>query len=131
LYRYDVAAFGDDVSGGARGGDTPMAEAVAAAVRSVQSLIGYFDLDPNRALDLVLEAYEQKPSNNGFLQLLGKVGTFHSCYFAVKAQLMTARVVHVINLGNPESEQPYCSVCFARKTSHKSWVLSFKTTPRD
>jgi len=43
---------------------------VAAAVRSVQSLIGYFDLDPNRALDLILEAFEQKPSNVGFLELL-------------------------------------------------------------
>ena len=58
-----LAAFGDDTSGGDGGdgggdggGSTPSAEAVAAAVRSVQSLIGYFDLDPNRALDLVLEA---------------------------------------------------------------------------
>ena len=63
-----MAAFGDDTSGGGGGdgdggdggGDgcnsTPSPEAVAAAVRSVQSLIGYFDLDPNRALDLVLEA---------------------------------------------------------------------------
>ena len=43
---------------------------MAAAVRSVQSLIGYFDLDPNRALDLILEAFEQKPANAGFLELL-------------------------------------------------------------
>ena len=43
----------------------------AAAIRSVQSLIGYFDLDPNRALDLVLDAYEHAPTQDGFMELLG------------------------------------------------------------
>ena len=42
-----------------------------AAVRSTQSLIGYFDLDPNRALDLVLDAYEHAPHQSGFMELLG------------------------------------------------------------
>jgi THO complex subunit 2 len=62
-----LAAFGDSGADG----NTPSSNTVAAAVRAVQSLIGYFDLDPNRALDLILEAYEQKPTNVGFLQLLG------------------------------------------------------------
>ena len=37
----------------------------------MQSLIGYFDLDPNRALDLVLDAYEHAPTQDGFMELLG------------------------------------------------------------
>ena len=31
-------------------------------IQNLQSLIGYFDLDPNRVLDLVLEALEAVPS---------------------------------------------------------------------
>ena len=31
-------------------------------IANIQSLIGYFDLDPNRVLDLVLEALEAVPS---------------------------------------------------------------------
>jgi THO complex subunit 2 len=31
---------------------------VESVIGTVQSLVGYFDLDPNRVLDLVLEAYE-------------------------------------------------------------------------
>ena len=78
-----MAAFGDDTSGGGGGdgdgggdggGDgcnsTPSPEAVAAAVRSVQSLIGYFDLDPNRALDLVLEA---ESSHSPLVRLFARI----------------------------------------------------------
>ena len=32
--------------------------------------MGYFDLDPNRVLDLVLEAYEQQPQNAAYLKLV-------------------------------------------------------------
>ena len=35
-----------------------------------QALIGYFDLDPNRCLDLVLEAAEQQPANRAYLRLI-------------------------------------------------------------
>ncbi|KAG7395941.1 THO complex subunit 2 [Phytophthora boehmeriae] len=35
------------------------------------ALIGYFDLDANRVLDLVLDAYEMHPRNDCFAQLLG------------------------------------------------------------
>ncbi len=34
------------------------------------SLIGFFDLDPNRVLDLVLHAFEQQPDNLAYLELL-------------------------------------------------------------
>eukprot|EP01097_Dermamoeba_algensis_P001391 TRINITY_DN151_c0_g2_i1.p1 TRINITY_DN151_c0_g2~~TRINITY_DN151_c0_g2_i1.p1 ORF type:complete len:361 (-),score=72.01 TRINITY_DN151_c0_g2_i1:58-1140(-) len=39
-------------------------------VQNIQSLIGYFDLDPNRVLDLVLEAFEHDPFNLQFLKIL-------------------------------------------------------------
>lgn len=35
------------------------------------ALVGYFDLDANRVLDLVLDAYEAQPSNDCFATLLG------------------------------------------------------------
>ena len=37
---------------------------------SPQALIGYFDLDPNRVLDLVLEAMEHQPGNDAYLKLV-------------------------------------------------------------
>ena len=57
----ELAALGDRDS-------TP--EAIASATRSIQSLIGYFDLDPNRALDLALDAAERKPEHAGLRRLL-------------------------------------------------------------
>ena len=33
-------------------------------------MIGYFDLDPNRVLDLVLEAAEHQPENDAFVRLV-------------------------------------------------------------
>ena len=38
-------------------------------VKEVKALIGFFDLDPKRVYDLVLEAYEQMPDQAAFLQL--------------------------------------------------------------
>lgn len=35
-----------------------------------QALIGYFDLDPNRVLDLVLDAALEQPRNTAFLALV-------------------------------------------------------------
>ena len=35
----------------------------------MKALIGFFDLDPKRVYDLVLEAYEQMPDQAAFLQL--------------------------------------------------------------
>ncbi len=38
-------------------------------VLEVKGLIGYFDLDPNRAIALALQAYAAQPGNAAFLQL--------------------------------------------------------------
>ncbi len=39
-------------------------------IKNILSLIGYFDLDPNRVLDIVLDAFEQQPANLSFVALL-------------------------------------------------------------
>ena len=49
------AAGGEDTS-------TRGTKQVSEVIANVQSLIGYFDLDPNRVLDLVLDALEAVPS---------------------------------------------------------------------
>lgn len=36
----------------------------------MQALIGYFDLDPNRVLDLVLDAAEIQPHNTAYHKLI-------------------------------------------------------------
>ncbi|GMI75251.1 EMBRYO DEFECTIVE 2793 [Hibiscus trionum] len=41
-----------------------------ARIGIIKSLIGHFDLDPNRVFDIVLECYELQPDNNAFLQLI-------------------------------------------------------------
>eukprot|EP01052_Picozoa_sp_SAG31_P009618 SAG31_NODE_509_length_14732_cov_13.043600_6_plen_1068_part_00 len=46
----------------------------------IQALIGYFDLDPNRCFDLVLEAFEQDLSNReAFLALVSLFKPSHAC----------------------------------------------------
>ena len=35
-------------------------------LQSIHSLIGYFNLDPNRVLDIILEAFERQPSQVNF-----------------------------------------------------------------
>ncbi|XP_022867780.1 THO complex subunit 2-like, partial [Olea europaea var. sylvestris] len=44
--------------------------ASAATVGIIKSLIGHFDLDPNRVFDIVLECFELQPDNNVFLDLI-------------------------------------------------------------
>ncbi|KAL2518582.1 THO complex subunit 2 [Abeliophyllum distichum] len=44
--------------------------ASAATVGIIKSLIGHFDLDPNRVFDIVLECFELQPDNNMFLDLI-------------------------------------------------------------
>jgi len=38
--------------------------------QNIFSLIGYFDLDPNRAIDVILTAYELNPENNLYISLI-------------------------------------------------------------
>ncbi|KAJ9546923.1 LOW QUALITY PROTEIN: hypothetical protein OSB04_019466 [Centaurea solstitialis] len=42
----------------------------AATVGIIKSLIGHFNLDPNRVFDIVLECFELQPDNNAFLNLI-------------------------------------------------------------
>ncbi|CAI9096818.1 OLC1v1033039C1 [Oldenlandia corymbosa var. corymbosa] len=42
----------------------------SAIVGIIKSLIGHFDLDPNRVFDIVLECFELQPDNNVFLELI-------------------------------------------------------------
>ncbi|KAF7132034.1 hypothetical protein RHSIM_Rhsim09G0087200 [Rhododendron simsii] len=44
--------------------------ASAATVGIIKSLIGHFDLDPNRVFDIVLECFELQPDNCVFLDLI-------------------------------------------------------------
>ncbi|XP_074309319.1 THO complex subunit 2 isoform X2 [Silene latifolia] len=39
-------------------------------IGTIKSLIGHFDLDPNRVFDIVLECFEMQPHNNLFLDLI-------------------------------------------------------------
>ncbi|KAK3270167.1 THO complex subunit 2 [Cymbomonas tetramitiformis] len=45
-------------------------DTVKATIRTIQSLIGYFDLDPNRVFGLILDSFEQQPENGNYLKLL-------------------------------------------------------------
>lgn len=52
---------------------------VAQTWKNVQSLIGYFDLDPNRVFDIILDAFEHEPENACFLQLLTHFNKNNAC----------------------------------------------------
>ncbi|KAG9443939.1 hypothetical protein H6P81_015279 [Aristolochia fimbriata] len=41
-----------------------------AMISTIKSLIGHFDLDPNRVFDIVLECFELQPDNRTFLDLI-------------------------------------------------------------
>ena len=43
--------------------------------QNIQSLIGYFSLDPNRLIDLLLSAFENSVENLAYLSLLKEFGT--------------------------------------------------------
>ncbi|XVE91824.1 hypothetical protein REPUB_Repub01dG0045100 [Reevesia pubescens] len=53
-----------------RGSEDSTQNASTARIGIIKSLIGHFDLDPNRVFDIVLECYELQPDNNAFLQLI-------------------------------------------------------------
>ncbi|CAM9500809.1 unnamed protein product, partial [Ectocarpus fasciculatus] len=43
----------------------------SAHIRYLTSVIGYFDLDPNRVVDVILDAFEQQLWNMSFVEVLG------------------------------------------------------------
>ncbi|KAK9275005.1 hypothetical protein L1049_022262 [Liquidambar formosana] len=53
-----------------RGSEASTENASAATIGIIKSLIGHFDLDPNRVFDIVLECFELQPDNNIFLELI-------------------------------------------------------------
>ncbi|KAK8627665.1 hypothetical protein V6N13_135270 [Hibiscus sabdariffa] len=53
-----------------RGSEDSTQNSSTARIGIIKSLIGHFDLDPNRVFDIVLECYELQPDNNAFLQLI-------------------------------------------------------------
>uniref|UniRef100_A0A453GQH8 THO complex subunit 2 N-terminal domain-containing protein n=1 Tax=Aegilops tauschii subsp. strangulata TaxID=200361 RepID=A0A453GQH8_AEGTS len=52
------------------GSDLACQNASSATISIVKSLIGHFDLDPNRVFDIVLECFELYPDNSIFYQLI-------------------------------------------------------------
>ena len=49
----------------------PPPEDTDAHIKQITSVIGYFDLDPNRVLDLVLDSFEKQLWNLSFISVLG------------------------------------------------------------
>lgn len=44
-------------------------------LQNIQKLIGYFSIDPNRLLDLILSAFENNVRNLSYLTLLKEFGS--------------------------------------------------------
>ncbi|XP_057851341.2 THO complex subunit 2 isoform X2 [Cryptomeria japonica] len=53
-----------------RGSSALTHKTAPAAISTIKSLIGHFDLDPNRVFDIVLECFELQPENDGFFELI-------------------------------------------------------------
>lgn len=53
-----------------QGSESSSQNASAATIGIIKSLIGHFDLDPNRVFDIVLECFEHQPDNSVFLDLI-------------------------------------------------------------
>ncbi|XP_061946656.1 THO complex subunit 2-like isoform X6 [Populus nigra] len=53
-----------------RGSEDTAENTSAATIGIIKSLIGHFDLDPNRVFDIVLECFELQPDSNVFLELI-------------------------------------------------------------
>ncbi len=76
----------------------------AEVVSNVQSLIGFFDLDPNRVLDLVLEALEAVPSrvaHKALVDLFNPNYLPHVLGFKQQAQTAVAPHRTLAHLGAP------------------------------
>ena len=48
---------------------------IEVVTKNIQKLVGYFSIDPNRLLDLVLSAHENNVRNLSYLELLRKFGS--------------------------------------------------------
>ncbi|MCH99234.1 THO complex subunit 2-like, partial [Trifolium medium] len=53
-----------------RDSEAPTLKGSASTIGIIKSLIGHFDLDPNRVFDIVLECFELQPDNDVFIELI-------------------------------------------------------------
>ncbi|XP_061374596.1 THO complex subunit 2 isoform X1 [Gastrolobium bilobum] len=53
-----------------RNSEASTPKASAATIGIIKSLIGHFDLDPNRVFDIVLECFELQPDDDVFIELI-------------------------------------------------------------
>lgn len=63
-------------------------------VTTIQSLIGYFDLDPNRVLDVILEIFETSIGEYVVWSLLFP-RLYHPCTLSSKVSLLSPSCLHV------------------------------------
>ena len=67
-------------------------------IENIQKLIGYFSLDPNRVLDLILSSFQLNLGNfQSYLQLLREFGSRHAI-----AQLLGFKFQHLDSLEEPD-----------------------------
>ncbi|KAK7398843.1 hypothetical protein VNO78_10016 [Psophocarpus tetragonolobus] len=53
-----------------RDSEAPTQKSSVASIGIIKSLIGHFDLDPNRVFDIVLECFELQPDDDVFIELI-------------------------------------------------------------
>lgn len=53
-----------------RDSEAPTQKGSTSTIGIIKSLIGHFDLDPNRVFDIVLECFELQPDNDVFIELI-------------------------------------------------------------
>ncbi|GAB2226287.1 hypothetical protein Drorol1_Dr00022088 [Drosera rotundifolia] len=58
--------------------EASFAKSSTSTIGIIKSLIGHFDLDPNRVFDIVLDSFELQPHNNLFLDLIPIFPKFHA-----------------------------------------------------
>lgn len=54
---------------------------LSGVIAEIKSLIGYFDLDPNRVSSLILDAFAVYPQNESFITLIKEFGVFKCVEF--------------------------------------------------
>ncbi len=71
LLREDSEGYAKLIAALNQHGSSALNEAsIPALLKEITALVGFFDLDPNRVLDLVLEAFERQPDNTAYLKLI-------------------------------------------------------------
>jgi len=77
---------------------------VDAAVDEIKSLIGYFDLDPNRTCSLVLDAFTAQAHNDAFVELIKKLFSADAVTQLLGFQFSARSVVPVVAEEKEEEE---------------------------